>query len=269
MKHFFLILIASVAIMFANTVSAQCVPDTTVGDTVGLYPRFLADGTVGQPYSQVINIVFPQDTAVNAPPFGVLQADFCTFKVDSVPNLPAGLTYACNTPNCEWIIDHTAGVVNRGCITISGTPTAKIADDSLSVHVRSVVGFYTASTNTCTPTTLPPPYDLLTIQIFRTPFFINDSVNSSIDQKFASWFQLRTVAGNDNAEAIFLLQHAGLVSVEVMDLMGHTLTRTANSYQSAGERSVAVPVQGLPAGIYVTRLLVDGQPVAVTKWIRN
>lgn len=264
MKHAFLLLLSGLLLLAVTPASAQCVPDTTIGDSVGLYPSLLADGVVGQPYNQVINIIFPQDTVITSGTT-TLNPDFCSFRIDSVPNLPGGMSYACNTPNCVWVIDHTPGVINRGCITISGTPADTIAGDSLAVYVNASVGFFNSSVNSCLPITLPPPFDTLTAQEYRTRFKIQQA--NRIDQEIALQYNLRTLTTGQQMAASFELPAAGMVQVDMLDLMGRVIAHTDTRQMAAGVHTLELSRPANSTGVYLTRLWVNGVPVAVNKWV--
>jgi hypothetical protein len=115
----FFILTAAVSVQ----VFSQCTPDTSITDP-GIYPDSatgLADGYVGQPYTEVIQVRTPPDTLViiGGNPFTV-QID--TITLINVIGLPPGINYpVCNPPGCAF-----PGWPNgtNGCGLLSGTPTA-------------------------------------------------------------------------------------------------------------------------------------------------
>ena len=102
------------AVITARPAAAQCTPDITI-TTPGIYPDSatgLPAGTVGVPYSEVIQLRVPTDTFL----FGqtVIITDI---TITGVTGLPPGITYACNPSNCVF----PGG--SNGCVLLSGTPT--------------------------------------------------------------------------------------------------------------------------------------------------
>ncbi len=96
-------------VLFQHTAFAQCVPITT-NTQPGIYPDTLPEGTVGQLYNEDITFVMPLDT---------MGFDFTNFEIVSIA-LPAGLTWACNSPatNCNY----NPQVNQYGCVHLTGTP---------------------------------------------------------------------------------------------------------------------------------------------------
>lgn len=106
---------------------SQCTP-STMYSTDGLHPNPLPGGALSSPYNQSVTIVFPyrKDTTVTITGFGTqtFTAYFTQFEVTQVSGLPQGMTMplsSCNLSNCKYPI--TQNQVNRGCMTLSGTPT--------------------------------------------------------------------------------------------------------------------------------------------------
>lgn len=136
-------LICAFIVYFFGNVNGQCSPNflfTTLG-VPGVYPPELpisgipmvgmADGIVGNTYSQTLTLVVLEDTTMDIASFlpasavatmnlaGIstvmaLDVNHVTFDVSGLPN---GISYACDQNNCEYL----AGV--DGCISVSGTPT--------------------------------------------------------------------------------------------------------------------------------------------------
>ena len=112
--------------LLLGTVQAQsspCTPDTSL-TVQGIYPSPLPDGCVGQLYNEVAQFVFPVDTFIFG--FTIL---FDSFQINTVNNIPAGISYACNLSSCKFY--STPGQPARGCATISGIPTTAIGPNNL------------------------------------------------------------------------------------------------------------------------------------------
>lgn len=98
----------------ANHATAQCTPDLTI-TSPGIYPDSatgLPAGTVGVPYSEVIQLKVPLDTV-----FLGQQVQITNITITGVSGLPPGVTYACNPSNCVF----PGG--SNACVLLSGTPT--------------------------------------------------------------------------------------------------------------------------------------------------
>lgn len=106
------ILLFIVFCSWSLTISAQCLPDSTITGS-GIFPDTLIGTCVGIPYEQTITIVIPQDTIV---PPGI-GATIDSVVVDSVAGLPPGLNFFCLDGNCR-VFGGT-----RSCVLVSGTPT--------------------------------------------------------------------------------------------------------------------------------------------------
>ncbi len=95
------------------------------------YPFYdLLDACIDQPYNQSITVKVP--------------GDFSGFAIDSVgiattgaiANLPAGLSYACDPPSCNFKPN------TLGCIVMYGTPTNANQPDTFDLGITAIV--YTA-----------------------------------------------------------------------------------------------------------------------------
>lgn len=144
MKKLQLVLALFVFTFAVQTTFAQCTPDPNAM-TVGFYPDTFPDGEVDVAYSAEMSAVLPLDTTVSLPVVGSLTVSFCAFEIDTI-FLPNGLTYACDKPGCRWEIDHS-GVINRGCIAISGTPTETVQGDSIDVVIKITPGYVDTMNN--------------------------------------------------------------------------------------------------------------------------
>ena len=257
--------------MAGFSLSAQvCTPDVQYVE-VGLYPDSLPNGTIGFAYEQVIHVVIPQDTNVTLAPFGVLQVDLCSLKLDSIPNLPAGMTYECNTADCTWEIDHTAGVINRACVTLTGTPTEAVSpDDSIVVYASVTPGAFNATSGNCDPLTIALPSNLTTI-VYKTALKLEDA-NTAIRKGLITLGL--TVSPNpshgESAVIRYSLPQPDAVSIRLINSQGQVLNSLAMGYQQAGPQEVTLPQQDLPAGVYFLEVSTQsGQIRQTSTWIRQ
>ena len=85
---------------------------------------------INEPYSQSITFNVP-DTIANLPgfPIPIPINSLSIAAANAISNIPAGLTYSCDPPNC---------VFNKntlGCVLIYGTPTGPADTSDLSINV--------------------------------------------------------------------------------------------------------------------------------------
>lgn len=242
--------------------SAQvCVPDSTLPDTVGIYPDTLMSASIGDTYNQTINFVFPTRITIDiGPPFGAVTADLCVFKLDSVPNAPAGMTYQCNTADCAWDINFDSGFVNRGCITISGTPQEPVApDDSLRIYLTVSPGVYNPITDQCDALNLPPEIiQEYAVQEFKVPFVISSPNTSRTQQLEALQIRLYPNPSQDRASLRFVLPKASEVEIRVMDLMGREVLKLYEGWQAPGVFEHTFDTYALKQGLYQVQVSLGG-----------
>ncbi len=112
MKQIILLLAIAFSFCVSQTYS-QCVPNTAITQP-GIYPDSatgLVAGTVGIAYNEVVQVKVPLDT------FFIVPIQIDSISVLSFSGFPPGITFACNTTNCQF----PGG--SNGCILLSGTPT--------------------------------------------------------------------------------------------------------------------------------------------------
>ncbi|MFK7922569.1 MAG: T9SS type A sorting domain-containing protein [Bacteroidia bacterium] len=261
-KQFFIIL--TLIFGFSLSIQAQCDPDTTTSGVPGLYPDTLVSGKVGVQYSQVITLVIPQDSSVDVgPPFGAIEIDICSLSLDSIPNLPQGMTYACNTPDCVFIVNHDSGYVNRACVILDGMPFDTIMSDTLNVYVTINPGAYDAAQDTCLPLGIPLPPALTTI-LYRTPFEIepDSTFVNSIDEYAVADFNLKLFPNPTQGKTHIrysLPERVENVEIQMTDLFGRQVQSLQFGNQVAGDYEVEIGRRDLSAGIYLVSInLNDG-----------
>lgn len=115
-------LLVMVAALCATLTFAQiCVRDSSILQTGALLSP--APYTPDSPFYKLklacINELYEQSVTVNVPPaFSGFPIDSVTIPVTGgVANLPVGLTYTCDPPNCLFLPQ------TLGCILLKGTPT--------------------------------------------------------------------------------------------------------------------------------------------------
>lgn len=267
------ILLSVFTICLALGAFAQTPCNFTAGTThtsPGVYPTGgLPDATIGVPYSTMIEVVLPKDTVVNG-----TAAKVCYIQVDSVKYLADGLSFTCgeDTPGlldmtvvggCKWKVIHTGGIVNRGCVIITGTPTShtKIATDSLQVWVNAGGGTYIPAVNQC-----------ITVTSLNAPYSVHHYVGGygvGIENATAKNLNLSLFPNPTNANSTlrFTLTEKANVNVAVYDLMGKNVLDVFAGNEAAGEHSYLVNAEKLSSGIYMLKVTLDNGASVVTNRI--
>ncbi len=128
-------MVAMAASMFfaASGVSAQCEPDTVNCKDTGLpgqiCPQFLPEATTGEEYNASITVLPPGEFTYSGTTIPISY-----IVVDSVRNLPAGITYEASA---DIFYPDTAY-----CVLISGTPVTS-GDYTLSIYVSVFINLGT------------------------------------------------------------------------------------------------------------------------------
>jgi len=129
------------ALFCALSLSAQapmCMRDSVIYGTDSLLwplpytpsaPNYnLNDACINQPYNQSVTVNVPSSFQ-NIP---VTKVSIAT--TGAISDMPAGLTYACDPPNCEFAAN------SLGCIILYGTPTtANMAPDTFDLGITATV----------------------------------------------------------------------------------------------------------------------------------
>ncbi len=126
------ILLAFFALAFTlPTFAQECTPDPQFADSIGVYPLpYLEDeGTGGIPDTACLNTYYETTFSIliDTFSFGAFNVDPDSLVITAVNNLPAGLTYACDPPNCTFYPQEP------GCATIYGIPEGDTGEFSLSI----------------------------------------------------------------------------------------------------------------------------------------
>ncbi len=253
-------------LLTAASALAQCTPDPNGPTTPGIYPGdSLPNGMIGVAYSQEIQLVLPRDTTVDV--FGTpFSASFCQFEVLFV-NLAPGLTANCDVPSCKWTIDHTPGVVSRGCITISGTATDSVMNDTLIASVKITPGLIdSARNNYCNTDSLKQQAGALwtIIQgLLTQPAEIRlelEPFNVSIEEELRAEMQL-SIAPNPTSDEAFIrfnLPQTRELSIDLYDMMGRKVQEIQANKSLQGPQELRLNTAQLTQGLYFIRLNVRG-----------
>lgn len=256
MKKIYIITIA--ALFSLNFVFATgCVIDSS--NTNFFYPRPDSIPCVekGNAYTQVIQIHVPQTfdigPFVNLPP-GIILLHVDSLQIDSITNLPTGLTYEINPPSGFFL-----GGQN-GCATLSGT-----TNDTVGHYPLNIYGYISVSG---IPQGFGFPSDTIfnlhTAQSFSPMFnLFVDVINpgdpcrpvSSINSFSAELNSLISIYPNPNSGVFSFNVDAGrriTGEIVVTDVIGRKVF--SQTIDATGLYSAIIDLTKNPKGIYTVQL---------------
>lgn len=230
--------------------NAQCTPDPQY-TTPGIYPDSatgLPDAYVGYTYDEVITIVVPSDTAVDAgPPFGTVVVQIDYIELTSVTGLPANFTYDCSPTNCQF----TGG--STGCANLYSTQNPTASD----------IGLYNLTINTWNQ--LASPYDSFSQSGSYDYYYIEvkdtTGVNVGIKTYTDVTFELADIYPNpvqNEARVQFVVGQPSDVSFTVTNLLGEVV-ETRMIQASKGVNTITVDTDKLNSGIYLYSIENNGK----------
>lgn len=201
----------------------NCVRDSTILVTGALFAPAPWDtakmeynlkvATIGQPYSQSVTINIPLAFE------GIPLINVSVATTGAVSNLPIGLTYACDPPNCVF----PAG--SLACIVLYGTPSAaNMAPDTFDLGISAIVKTVLFDLPLNFPNTGLPNVPE------QHYYLILNSTSPSGTHDFGSQFSALKNAPNPfNGQTLITTESlvAGEFQFEVFDLLGlrvHTQT---------------------------------------------
>lgn len=277
-----LLLSAVLGLAITGTVSAQgtaCTPNPA--NTIpGIYPGdSLPTGYIGAYYDEVIDFVMPLDTTVNIPPFGPTQAYFCTFKLVGSANLPTGMSFYCSgnldptdASNQTWKVDHTPGVINRGCVRLQGYPGGNLSADmdSLALQIYIAASFTAPSAGNnygCTPVAGIPA--TLTTQNYKILWRIKGGVG--VETATAQSIKFTVAPNPSNTEANISLDMPvnENLKLTLCDIMGREVRTIFNENTHQGAQNFSVNTGDLTAGVYFVKATLGNTKVFTQKLMVN
>ncbi len=119
--------LVAVSLFAGNQLKGQCEPAEgciDIDEPGQMCPSVLEEATVDVPYEQVITVIPPTKVP------GLPNVDIAFITVDTVMNIPEGMTYEANA---DTFFANTAY-----CILISGTPT-KAGVDTLAITITAYI----------------------------------------------------------------------------------------------------------------------------------
>lgn len=260
-----------ILLMGISQAFSQCVPDTSLKDTILFSPATLQQATIGEPYEQSVFFNFLTEITIDVgPPFGSVTASLCEYSLDSIPNLPDGMKIACNTPDCKWKINFEPKAKNQGCLTLSGSPTTgvKNPNDSLAIYLTITPGLYDATTKICT--TLPLPQELIrqyAVQRVLLPFPVKGGstpVSLDLNPK-TNKLEVYPNPAQGSTKVEYVLSATSKAKLTLTDITGRTVYAHVLGTKTAGFHTEEVSIRSLPKGLYTVHLLIEGKRQHLSK----
>ena len=228
-----LISLTIAGLLAGTALFGQCEPDTSncedTDEPGQICPRYLPEGQVNSPYDEVITVIPPSEFT-----FGNSTVFIDYILVDSVANLPEGLTYAANAE--RFYAD------SAYCVQISGIPT-EAGVDTLSIYVTSFIFFGESS--------IPAPQVVDDTSVVIT---ITDA--SAIDPGFYTEFHLLPNKPNpfpDRTTVGFFTPFDDRVELQVYNILG-TLVHEEKAGFPPGEYNFDFDGHDLAPGTYFYRV---------------
>jgi len=233
-KQILPLLLISVLLAAPAKMQGQCTPQP--GNTALISPDTttnFASGTVGIPYQQLVYVHPPVDTLANTP-FGPQNVTIIDIVLNSVANLPPGLSYTCNPANCTF----PGGV--SGCLAITGTPLTAGTYD-LNVII----------TTTGTVIIFGTPFQISqqdTIESYRITVDPNTSGIASLNQDNFQILNIESSQGNDVLISLNAPRKIKAI-VKISDLIGNSVMSTGR-WLNSGMNNLRLSAPDLKSGIY-------------------
>ncbi|TNE30446.1 MAG: T9SS type A sorting domain-containing protein [Bacteroidetes bacterium] len=230
------------SMLIAGGVYAQCTPNGTY-TSPGIYPPagssikhdsiyVLPGASIGVNYSETINLVVPEDTTIV---FGAttITADIDSMRVLQVNNMPAWLSYACNS-RCSWV----GG--DNGCMNFSG-----LVPNSTNTYLMEA----------------------------KLEVFANLGAFGQVSDTFSIWIEVSTgnsiglatvqksvptIGPNpmsNRLQIVYTSARAEAWSFELMDVTGRVVHNERGQFRTGNNR-VSISRNNWPEGMYLYRFRV-------------
>lgn len=235
--------IAVAGIFFGMQAFAQtpCDPDPGCEDINNpgeICPVSLPDGVMGVEYESVVTIIPPATFEIA----GMGEVDIYSIIIDSVKNMPPGVTWECNAEENEMIVTDP---ITSYCVLMSGTPT-DFGDFDLILYLTPKIDLGFGD-----PMEGPQEVDdtSLTIHVSETTILAQANLNSSITA-YPNPFSYNTKISVQSSGQ-------GVAELIVYDVLGTVLYREKKSV-GQGEYSFDFNGQNLSAGTYLYSIDLNG-----------
>jgi hypothetical protein len=255
---------------FISALSAQtpaCVANVLYKDSAaGVYP-LPYDATlnpkggidkpacIGKPYEYVFTIKV-SDTikylGQNIPLDSVKLA-----TTGAITGLPAGITYACNPPSCNFIKKST------GCAVLKGTTTSTAGDYDMVINAKAYVALFGGVDVSFPGAISAGKYTLKVVAATNAAcatssiFGVDEIATMSAAPNPASF---STIINIESAQT-------GRYDFAVYNLMGQSVFSTPLSIQ-AGTNSLKLSTEDFPNGVYIYKLSKDSKQLS-SKFVVN
>ena len=248
------LLSTSISVFLLTTFSfgQACQPDAQYTKT-GVHPDSATGfdtAYVGIPYTQLVTIVIPKDTA--AFPFPVPPLPWDSTVLESVTGLPGSMSHACwnnsSKPNrCSWKKN------SKGCAIITGTPVAsEIGTHALVFNTNNYVGGQTS----------PNAYviDYYKIVVMPSPTTeVNE--NSGIQ----TLLQNNPNPFDERSEILFTAEDNGTAKFKIYNLIG-TVIQQYDIKVKKGTNRIELNGKNFDSGVYFYSIM-NGSSIFTLKMI--
>lgn len=239
------------------TVAQNCVPDTTLKDSTGfVYPppyheEFSPEGgidaaaCINEPYEFVWQVITPPTVEILG-----LSLNLSYLKLNTegaIKNLPLGINYLCNPPDCQFNVGEV------GCVLLYGSATA---DNPAGNYSLEFEGTLRLAVGANFPVTFPDP------GIFPGEYILElfpegspECQPLSVDPEVASLYHHQFYPNPvvDQAWLQLFSPSETMVMMDIFDLSGK-LFRSSILSLHQGENTVPVDIKGLGSGYWMYRL---------------
>jgi len=244
MKH--IIFLFVVYLGSSVNLRAQCTPDSAfIADGELISPSPYQNDTLGDglpsacldmPYEVTLFVHPPTSFA-----FSGTEIPVTSFKIDSVLNLPPGITYSCSTDDCLFLADSIS------CIYLSGTPSGDDIDSVYDLSIRISISTLGLSI----PVAFPDP------TLAPGEYFINIKNNSSCETTptadYAEPHSIAKVFPNPADDRIHLAIDSKIGSpgsLQIQSITGNLMKKEAVTIRP-GSQEFDLYTGDLPVGLYL------------------
>jgi hypothetical protein len=246
-KHLLLLGIAGLMLASASVFAQPCERDSNLLKTKQLLspapyspdsPFYnLKPACINEPYNQSVTVFVPDTFTYLG--FKVPIQSVSIALTGAISNLPTGLTYTCDPPNC------TFNALSLGCIRLHGTPSPANDPDTfdlgISVRVRTLLG----EVPLVLPKDINPDYHYYLILRPQGQCQVS---TSDPDGPFSTLQLLpNPTTGHTHIQAVSM--RGGIFWVEVFDVYGQ-LAQRQQVLLLEGENRFDWDVSTLPSGAY-------------------
>jgi hypothetical protein len=233
----------------ANSLKAQCVPDTSIlstGQIVSPYPSSpsnpastLKPACAGEQYSQTLTFNIPDTIVLPIAPFPVALNSASIAPTGAIEGLPNGISYACNPPSCVFLKN------TLGCVILTGVTNDPPGNDTLTINLSvstSLLPF---------PIALEFPEQLAdTLEYFIVvkPAGQCNSGTTDLTSRISSLKNVPNPFGQETSIVIEAME-SGSYRFEVSNMLGHQLY-TERLQLTEGRNQFTFEAGDLPNGTY-------------------